>query len=704
MPRPSDQPVHRAPLTLTRVRVAEMQQRVWLQAFGERATWVVVVGLGTAAILLPLVRISALPDRWDVALELLAAGAAFAALARAAWHRLGRLDAARRLDDLGKGSDRLATALWLETQPEADAWTQVQAHSAETFAQTLDVPSLLPWRWPGAARALPWAALVAAVGFFAPVAWLLPHLADPDGRGRQLSGLVLGLPAGPLAFRSAAELLGADTVDLLRTDLRLLEHLEAQVEEPRTRQWLRDVRDVVEKVADGRIDKRQAMDLLADLESRRPADALADAPAPSADQPARDPAQAQHERDLALRNAVSEAAKAAAEVAPKGAEAEAIKQAADQKDLGALARLAEALADKNMSDRELEKWIKAVERFASALGDQKVPRKFKDLAERIERLQQKKAQEGGLGRSDQERLQSARHDLEQLRKTQGDPQAAEHAVERLERGAHAAAEELRRSQQDSRLGQKSRQSDAAQPGQSAAQTMKNQLRAAAEELRRENRSEQSRQAERIGQARMRDVREALERAAGRSEQRESFEQRAAGGQPQRAPGDKSRLQDKAPQGQGKEAPGSPQQAAGQGHGKGKEEQGFRLGQGRLGDRSRMEELREAARQPASAGQGKGGQRGEPGDGAGDEPGDQAQDNSARRLGGGQRQKLQGQEGQGPDTKRVFVDAARKGFARQGWRQVYVEYSEVAQEMLDKERLPPGRRAAVQRYFELIRPR
>ena len=133
-------------------------------------------------------------------------------------------------------------------------------------------------------------------------------------------------------------------------------------------------------------------------------------------------------------------------------------------------------------------------------------------------------------------------------------------------------------------------------------------------------------------------------------------------------------------------------------------QGFRLGQGRLGDRTRMEELREAARQPG-AGQGKAGQRsGEPGEGAGDEPGDQGQDQGSRRLGGGQRQKLQGQEGQGPDTKKVFVDAARKGFARKGWRQVYVEYSEVAQEMLDKERLPAGRRAAVQRYFELIRPR
>ena len=65
---------------------------------------------------------------------------------------------------------------------------------------------------------------------------------------------------------------------------------------------------------------------------------------------------------------------------------------------------------------------------------------------------------------------------------------------------------------------------------------------------------------------------------------------------------------------------------------------------------------------------------------------------------------EGVHGEGPTVKRVFLDAARKGFAKKGWRKVYADYSEVAEEMLDKESLPAGRRAIVQRYFELIRPR
>ena len=693
------QPQLAAPLAHRRVASARL--RLWRQEAQRRLLLAALVAAGLAAVLLPLLRMDVLPRTWDRPLAGLALALGLAALSWIAAHRPGRLATARRLDDLGGGSDALATALWLAQQERRDAWSQVQAQAAETFAARVDVRALLPWRWPAQLRWLPLAAGALALALAAPLTWLLPWTL-PGPSDQLLAGLTPRLPPGPHAFASAAEVLGADAVALLHTDLRLLDALEAQVHKPETRQWLHEVRDVFGKVADGQIDKRQALELLADLEKRRPHDPEADeAPRPPSGEPARDAAEAQQQRDLAVRNAVLDAARAAAGAAPKGAEADAIKKATEQKDLDALAKIAEQLADKNLSDKELEKWVKAVEKFASALKDRKVPEKFKELADRISRLQQKRAENGGLGRSDQERLQSARHELEQLRKTEGDPQAAQHQVQRLERGARAAADELRR-QQGSRLGQKG-----AENKEQTAQALKNQMRAAADELRRESHSEQARQAERIGQARMRDVREALERAGERNAGKESFEQRAAGqeGQKGHGNGDKSRLGQKPAGGKDGEQPGQGEHAQG-GQPQPGQDKPFKLGQGRLGNHSRMEELRQEAAQAGrggKSGQKAGGQQ-EPGDGQGDGPGSDEQNGKERRLAGGKREKLQGEEGKGPDTKKVFVDAARKGFARQGWREVYVEYSEVAEEMLDKEQLPAGRRAVVRRYFELIRPR
>ena len=105
------------------------------------------------------------------------------------------------------------------------------------------------------------------------------------------------------------------------------------------------------------------------------------------------------------------------------------------------------------------------------------------------------------------------------------------------------------------------------------------------------------------------------------------------------------------------------------------------------------------RQRAQAG-GRGGQGREAGSGEGEG----GEDKVKPAVGTARTERVHGQAGDGPDVKKVFSDAARKGFAREGWRQVFVDYSEVAQEMLDKEHLPKGKRAWVLRYFRDIRPR
>ncbi len=132
------------------------------------------------------------------------------------------------------------------------------------------------------------------------------------------------------------------------------------------------------------------------------------------------------------------------------------------------------------------------------------------------------------------------------------------------------------------------------------------------------------------------------------------------------------------------AQGQPGDKGGQKSGK------FKLGQGKDGQFDRMEQIRQGYEQGGSQ--------------PGKEKGDAREDAANKRVAGGKREQLKGQEGAGPDIKKVFSDAARKGFSRQGWRDVYKEYSQVADDMLDQEQIPPGRRSVVRHYFELIRPR
>jgi hypothetical protein len=53
---------------------------------------------------------------------------------------------------------------------------------------------------------------------------------------------------------------------------------------------------------------------------------------------------------------------------------------------------------------------------------------------------------------------------------------------------------------------------------------------------------------------------------------------------------------------------------------------------------------------------------------------------------------------------VIRSAAQRGFASRDYRNVYAEYAEHAEEVIERDRIPPGYRFYVRRYFQLIRPR
>jgi hypothetical protein len=66
--------------------------------------------------------------------------------------------------------------------------------------------------------------------------------------------------------------------------------------------------------------------------------------------------------------------------------------------------------------------------------------------------------------------------------------------------------------------------------------------------------------------------------------------------------------------------------------------------------------------------------------------------------------VQGAAAQGASRSQVILGAAERGFASRGYKKVYTEYHQVAEESLAKDEIPGGYLFYVKRYFQLIRPR
>jgi hypothetical protein len=106
---------------------------------------------------------------------------------------------------------------------------------------------------------------------------------------------------------------------------------------------------------------------------------------------------------------------------------------------------------------------------------------------------------------------------------------------------------------------------------------------------------------------------------------------------------------------------------------------------------------------------------------GDQPGGSGAQGSGKKWGEGHDPNVQGaatsqkmgtedtqvqgaDTGQGGSRSQVILGAAERGFSSHGYKRVYGEYHQVAEESLSKEEVPSGYRFYVKRYFQLIRPR
>src|SRR5699024_5222912 len=67
-------------------------------------------------------------------------------------------------------------------------------------------------------------------------------------------------------------------------------------------------------------------------------------------------------------------------------------------------------------------------------------------------------------------------------------------------------------------------------------------------------------------------------------------------------------------------------------------------------------------------------------------------------------RLDGRNAGGPTKSEIIKAASEKGFATTEYKDVYVDYESVVEEVMEREEVPAGYRYYIKRYFELIKPR
>ncbi len=104
-------------------------------------------------------------------------------------------------------------------------------------------------------------------------------------------------------------------------------------------------------------------------------------------------------------------------------------------------------------------------------------------------------------------------------------------------------------------------------------------------------------------------------------------------------------------------------------------------------------------QPGGDGPGKGGKKW--GTGAGGDPKGEATDMDGSTI---DVRAESVDSNQGPTNAEVILSAADRGFTGKPYKKVFKKYQTVAEDQIDKEKIPDGMRFYVRRYFQLIRPR
>jgi hypothetical protein len=366
---------------------------------------------------------------------------------------------------------------------------------------------------------------------------------------------------------------------------------------------------------------------------------------------------------------------------------------------------------------QLEQMREAIKKAAeqAAKRAQELDQHRQELADEILKLKQNQQNRDG-GSDDEERslLEKKQRELDRLDRQVDEQKNAGRQLDRLDRELEQAAEDLMKD-----LGATADDLDQGAEDlnrmdeQQSSQEEKEQLKQKLQELR-----ELMRQQGQGGKGQVVRLKRFGQMARGQGGQGGSGQGGQSGdGQGQDSQGQQGQGQQGAgQQGQGGQGQGS---QGGQGGSQGGQQQGqASQGSGQGGQAGETwivgpngEKILMLSRSQGGSGEGSDGQSGGSGEGKGE----------AGRWGTGHDPKVQGQatnpkmgtedtqvqgsdSGQGGSRSQVILGASERGFASKGYKKVYTEYHQVAEESVSKDEIPGGYRFYVKRYFQLIRPR
>jgi hypothetical protein len=436
-------------------------------------------------------------------------------------------------------------------------------------------------------------------------------------------------------------LLSADDVELFR---EIGQELTRNADDPQVSAAARRFNQLVEDIAAHRMDRREVFERLGQLEREL-------AESSELDRESLDDGLKGLARELEKSGLTKPAAQALTE-----------KRLADAEQ--ALRELAERLKKKTNppSKAELDKLRSALQKASAASSEH-----LSGIEQRRQELQQeqesllKKKQQGDNSAKNEQKLGENRRKLERLGR---DKEKAERGKQKLSELDKQLAEAARQLMQDM---------------QAAGQSMES----AAEDVNRMGKQQVSDEQKKEMLKRLQELREVLrQQGKGGKEQMDrmqKFGERARGG-------------------------GKPGQA-------GKPGQGSQPGQLKLSRGGTGEgpgiEVPMPGSSPGAPGADK--SDGQPGSEAGQGYGSGHDPNLA-----GDPSKLEGKtqdvtaagvdSGQGAASAEVIYGAAERGFVGKGYQKVFTDYETVAEQVMQKDEIPPGYRFYVRRYFQLIRPR
>jgi hypothetical protein len=449
-------------------------------------------------------------------------------------------------------------------------------------------------------------------------------------------------PVPPPVVKVQATLLSADDVELFR---EIGQELAKGTDDPQVSAAARRFNQLVEDIAARRMDRREVFERLGQLERE-----LAES----------------SELD---RDSLDEGLKGLARELEKSGLTKPAAQALSEKRLAdaeqALRELAERLKKKTTppSKAELDKLRSALQKASTASSEHMAG--IEQRRQELEQEQQsllKKKQQGDSSAKNEQKLQENKRKLERLGR---DKDKAERGKQKLSELDKQLAEAARQLMQDA---------------QAAGQS----LESAAEDVNRMQKQQMSDEQKKEMLKRLQELREVLrQQGKGGKEQMDRMQRF----------GEKARGGNKQPGQNGKPGNGS---QPGQ----------LKLGRG-SGDGPGIE-----VPMPGSSPGAPGGDQ--PGDQPGGDPGGKSYGSGHDPNVAGDPSKLEGKtqdvtaagvdSGQGAASAEVIYGAAERGFVGKGYQQVFTDYETVAEQVMEKDEIPPGYRFYVRRYFQLIRPR